>query len=187
MENKDICDWKKDANETDFKCEFSSGSGSFYNFSLTIFDVQPKHKGTYHCKLHTTGGMKNNKTILRVQQCVGKAVSNTTTDGASCTFRDVFPEPTVEWSRGTENLTHLATTTVTTNAEGYFTLVSTIKVVKDPSNTAALNCSLLMPLENEMNQTIVQSVRSLKVNGSYMLIAHWFGVILAVALGMLMF
>lgn len=185
MEKKDICEWMKDTNETGMECEseVSQGSVKIYNFSLTIFDIQPKHKGTYHCKLQYKGGAENGKTVLRVQKCVGSA----TTDGASCTFNNVFPKPTVEWIRGTENLTHLATTDVTENAEGYFTVVSTIKVVKDPSNTAALNCSLLMPIENEMNETIVQAVRSLSVNGSYMLIAHWFGVLLAIALGILMF
>lgn len=191
MEKKDICDWEESINATDMECNSTfaqrSASSFFYNFSLTIFNVQPKHKGTYHCKLRAKEGVKNKKTILRVQKCVGNASSVATTDVATCTFNGVFPRGSVEWSRGTENLTHLATTQMTENDEEYFTVVSTITVAKDPSNTASLNCSLVMAIENEMNETVVQAVRTLQVSGSYMLMAHWFGVILAIALGMLIF
>lgn len=184
MEKKDICDWNEPTNETDLECRSAIGAMNVYNFSLTIFDVQPKHKGTYHCKLRSKEGVENGKTVLRVQKCVGDSDNGMTTSGATCTFKDVFPESTVAWTRGSENLTDQATTTVTENAEGFFTLVSTIKVA---TSTSDLKCSLMMPVENEANVTMVQAVKSLKVNGGYMLIAHWAGVMLAMVLGMLMF
>lgn len=185
MEKKDICDWGEKVNDTEFECESISNKSTLwvYNFSLTILNVQPKHKGTYHCKLRAKEGVKNDKTILRVQKCVGNSESGVTSEEAKCTFEDVFPEPRVEWTLGTENLTHLAKTTMTENTKGLLTVVSTIKL--QTSNTNNYNCSLVMPIENENNETVVQAVRSLNFSGGYMVIPHWFGVVLAMVLGML--
>lgn len=187
MEKKDICDWEEKINETDFECESVTNKTTprIYNFSLTIYNVQPKHKGTYHCKLRAKEGVRNDKTILRVQKCVGNSTASKANGEATCTFKDVFPRPSVVWNRGLENLTHLAKTEVTENAEGLFTAVSTIKL-EGPSTPDRYNCSLEMPVENMNNVTVVQAVQSLSFSGGYMVIAHWFGIMLAMVLLMLM-
>lgn len=178
-----ICKWQEEANRTDLECN-STSEKVMYNFSLTILNVQPKHNGTYHCKLHSNEGMKNGKTILRVQKCVGDSSSGKTSDEATCTFKDVFPEPSrVEWSRDLENLTHLAKTSLTNNTEGFFTAVSTVKLQQGSSNN--YSCSLVMPVENEMSQIMVEAVKSLPISVGYMIAAHWLGVMLAIVLSLL--
>lgn len=181
----DICNWQEETNQTDLECNSTSYKASqmIYNFSLTILNVQPKHKRTYHCKIHSNEGVKNDKTILRVQKCVGDSSSGKTSDEATCTFKDVFPEPSVEWRRDLENLTHLAKTTLTSNAEGLFTVVSTIELQQGSSKN--YSCSLVMPVENEMSQTVFEAVKSLPISGGYMIAAHWLGVMLAIVLSLL--
>lgn len=182
----DICKWQEETNRTDFKCNSTSHKDELmmiYDFSLTILNVQPKHMGTYHCKLHAREGMKNNKTILRVRNCVGDSSSAKTSDEATCTFKDVFPEPSVKWSRDLEIVTDLAQTSLTNNTDGLFTAVSTIKLQQGSSNN--YSCSLVMPFENEMSQTVVKVVKSLPISVGYMISAHWIRVMLAIVLSLL--
>ncbi|KAK7939685.1 hypothetical protein WMY93_003011 [Mugilogobius chulae] len=185
MEKKELCDYTKEIqNGTDFECKrlsYKNGDQRIYNYSLTFSNIQPKHKGTYHCKLRAAEGVLNDKTIVRVQKCVGNVSTDVTPDEGTCTFKDVFPEPIIRWNQDYDNLTHLSKTTITESVEGLFTAVSTLKLKKDSSNRAWYNCSLFMSVENEKNETEVQWMRSLAFppNGGHELTGHWFGVMLA--------
>ncbi|XP_072298624.1 uncharacterized protein [Eucyclogobius newberryi] len=184
-EKKDICDWGVEKNRTDMACANMTSKNS-YNYTLSIFNIQPKHKGTYHCKLRSKEGVKNGQTIVRVQKCVGQtSVSVSSTEG-TCVFENIFPKPVkVMWKQGYESILDLSTN-VTENTDGLFTAVSTVRLRKDPLHKDPYNCSLLVPTENEMNQTTVEVVRFLTFAGGENLIAHWFGVMLALVLGMFM-
>lgn len=186
MEKQDICDFGEDTDRTDFRCNGTSSKATpmIYKFSLSISDVQPRHEGTYHCKLRAKEGVKNNKTVLRVQKCVGDSTSGKTAEEATCTFKDVYPASSVQWSRGGENLTHLATTEVKKNAEGKFTVISSVKLQTEPSDSDDYDCSLVMPVENERNQTVAQTLKSLKNSGGRMATAQ--RLILAIVFGTLL-
>ncbi|CAL1588955.1 unnamed protein product [Knipowitschia caucasica] len=182
MEKQEICFYETE-NQTgpDFECRglsYTKNSERYYNYSLTIFNVQPKHKGTYHCKLRSKQGVLNGKTIVRVQKCVGNTSTDVTPTEGSCSFKDVFPEPVVFWNQGLENLTHLAETKVMQSAEGLFSVVSKIELKKDPSNPDHYNCSLWMPLENDKNETQVQFVRAMSFSDAHKLCGHLCGVML---------
>ncbi|KAJ0058397.1 hypothetical protein NL108_013883 [Boleophthalmus pectinirostris] len=191
MEKKEICEYtQKIQNGTDFECRrlsYTYPAGKIYNYSLTIFNIQPKHKGTYHCKLGSKEGTMNGKTILRVQNCAGNSSTSVSTTVGSCTFKDVYPEPIIFWNQGYDNLTHLAETTVTLNeTTGLYTAVSTLKLKKDPSIPYHYNCSLFLNLDNEKNETKVEWVRSLSFSDGHKVIGQWFGVMLAMVFGMIL-
>ncbi|KAJ0058384.1 hypothetical protein NL108_013882 [Boleophthalmus pectinirostris] len=189
-DNKDICSWGTPSNLTDIQCMNTTATNfTSYNYSLTIYNIQPKHKATYHCQVRQKSGpVRNGQTIVRVQKCVGNSTTGVTSTNGTCRFQDVFPKPDkVNWTQGGDDLNSLSSTQVTQNSDGLsFTVVSTIKLRKNPAFTGQYTCSLLVPTENEMNQTISQIVRSLSFSGADSIIAHWLGVMLAMVLGMLM-
>ncbi|KAJ0000826.1 hypothetical protein NQD34_005846 [Periophthalmus magnuspinnatus] len=190
MEKKDICEYtEENQTSSDFECKglsYTNPAGRIYNYSLTIINIQPKHKGTYHCKLRSNEGVLNDKTIVRVQNCVGNSSNDVSTTERSCTFKDVYPEPIIHWNLGHENLTHLAVTKVTENADGLFTAVSTLTLKKDPTNPNQYNCSLFFSLENEKNETHVQWARSQSFSDGHKVIGQWFGVMLVLVLGIVL-
>lgn len=181
---KPICYWNNSTNQTDTDCKISfiSKSQTVDSFQLTIFNVQPKHQGTYHCKLHAKEGMKDNEIDVRVQMCYGSPSRKLTDTELTVTFPDVFPRPRVLWSRGQDNLTLQNKTNITENTEGKFTVVSSIK--RDLSQPLNYTCSLLMDVEKE-NETVEIQVQSISFSGGYMVHAHWFSVMLVMVWGSL--
>uniref|UniRef100_A0AAV2KL25 Ig-like domain-containing protein n=1 Tax=Knipowitschia caucasica TaxID=637954 RepID=A0AAV2KL25_KNICA len=129
MEKNDICHWGVEKNLTSMQCANVTSQNS-YDFPLTIFNIQPEHKGTYHCKLRSKEGTKNGQTIVRVQKCVGDALVNVSSAEGTCLFEGVYPKPTVVlWKQGhDESVQHWSKTDVKENADGFFTAVSTIKL-----------------------------------------------------------
>lgn len=187
MKTRDICYWDKGTNQTDMECatSFNNTVQKVYSFPLTIFNVQPKHEGTYHCKLHAREGMKNNQTVLRVQMCYGSPSSEVTDTELSVRFTNIFPRPRVVWSRGQDDLTHDATTNtnITENSEGTFTVVSTIK--RDTSQPLNYNFSLWMSVEQENQTPVEMQVQHINFSGGHMVAMHWFSVLIVMVCGSL--
>ncbi|KAJ0000825.1 hypothetical protein NQD34_005845 [Periophthalmus magnuspinnatus] len=181
--SKDICTWGQSSKVAGIECMNASSTNS-YNYSLTIYNVQPKHKGTYHCQLRSKQGSANGQTIVRVQKCVSNSTANVTSTNGTCIFNDVYPKPEkISWKQGNDDsIGNSATTKITENADGKFTAISTIKLRKNPS-LGLYNCSLLVPTENEMNVSMVQTLRSMTFAGGDGLIAHWVSLMLAMVLG----
>lgn len=181
MQAKDICDWDTSTNQSDVNCtSVINTDPRVYTFLLTIFNVQPKHKGTYHCKLHSKDGMKNDKTILRVHKCYGSPNKQVTDTELSVRFPDVFPRPRVVWSRGNDNLTLEATTTITENAEGTFTVLSSIK--RDAALPLNYTFALFMDVEQENQNPAEMLVQNINFSGGHTIALHWFTVVFIVLL-----
>lgn len=188
MKTADICYWDKGTIQSDIGCSFNTTvfNGTVqreYSFPLTIFNVQPKHEGIYHCKLYAREGMKNNKTILKVQKCYGSPSSEVTDTELTVRFSGVFPRPRVIWSRGQDNLTFEGITDITNNTEGTFTVVSSIQ--RDRSLPLNYSFSLLMDVENQNQTTEETQVQRIDFSGGHMVIVHWFSVVLVMVWGSL--
>ncbi|KAJ0058396.1 hypothetical protein NL108_013880 [Boleophthalmus pectinirostris] len=143
-DSKDICNWGQPTNRTDMQCMTATSTNS-YNYSLTIYNIQPKHTGAYHCQLHSKQGSRNGKTFVQVHKCVGKSTVRVNSTDGTCIFEDVFPRSGVSWKQGNDDsISHLATTTVTENEKGLFTVVSTMKVKK---GSILLQCVYMFTLD----------------------------------------
>lgn len=184
---KQICQWGGPSNQTNMVCRNTS-AGGVYNFTLTILNVMPLHKGTYHCKLRAKEGVKNDQTIVRVQKCLGESDSAASHTEATCTFKDVFPSAKVKWFQGTSPVDASVFNVTTTEKEdslGRFTITSRVKW--NPSKREPYNCSLWMDIENPDNTTTAQMVRSFMVSGrGCMFNVHWLCVVMMMMLGLLM-
>ncbi|XP_072298207.1 uncharacterized protein [Eucyclogobius newberryi] len=193
MMSKDYCDYTMtNQSGPGFKCQklsYSKPVGRIYNYTLSIFNIQPKDQGTYHCKLRSKEGVANGKTIVRVQQCLGNSSYHVTSTEATCTFEDVYPAPIIHWTQGYNNYTNQQKLNVTVTPEGRFTAVSTIKLgTKKNPESICYHCSLFLVLENAENdnETEFYYMRSESFAGGHKLMGHWFGVMLAMVLGVLL-
>ncbi|KAK7939684.1 hypothetical protein WMY93_003010 [Mugilogobius chulae] len=131
-ESKDLCG---SSNSSDIKCEKGVkvvDSTHQYNLSLVFTNVQPHHKGTYHCKLNSKQGTKNSETILRIQSCVGKTSVSVTSEVGTCKFEDVYPKPqTVLWWHGGTRRETLKTEMIE-NPDAKYTVISSVKLWRPP-------------------------------------------------------
>ncbi|KAJ0058385.1 hypothetical protein NL108_013881 [Boleophthalmus pectinirostris] len=185
-DSKDICNWGQPTSQTDIQCMNKTSTNS-YNYSLTIYNIQPEHKGTYHCQLRSKQGSRNGQTIVRVQNCIGNSKVRVTSTNGTCIFEEVFPKPImVLWKQHyDESVYYWATTTVKENNNGKFTVISTIRLRKDPTH-GLYTCSLMLSFENELGEQKLDIARNITFAGADSLTVHWFGVMLAMVLGMVM-
>lgn len=142
-QNETYCSVDSDGNlskphtQNAFDCEYKEGL-----LSITFKEVQPlQSKNPFRCKLRSNRGSAHGYTRLELQECYGSVKAAQTTNGPSCTFKQVYPDGDVHWFHGSHNLSDGSLSRITKRVDegGWITIHSYLH--KETSDIP-YNCSL---------------------------------------------
>ncbi|XP_020340321.1 uncharacterized protein LOC109892279 isoform X1 [Oncorhynchus kisutch] len=112
--------------------------------TLNLTRVMPSSQGNYTCKLRSNLTITAANTTVTMQECLRtyelKVFQNESQ--VECQLFGVYPEGTVHWFLGSENITESASTKSQLDEEGLFDIRSTLPT---QAGTEPYNCSLWIP------------------------------------------
>ncbi|XP_071768389.2 uncharacterized protein LOC139921901 [Centroberyx gerrardi] len=115
-----------------------------HRLTLTLTNMMPANQGEYICKLYSSLGVKNNRTVVTLEECLGSFDFSNNQSHVECQFHGVYPDGTVHWLQGSSNLTDSSTTQTEQDQHGLYNVKSTLKI--QPGNMSQpYNCSLWIP------------------------------------------
>ncbi|XP_029946506.1 selection and upkeep of intraepithelial T-cells protein 2-like [Salarias fasciatus] len=139
-----VCEYERDQTGQELQCETTKTEPSHHRLTLTLINLRPIDAGTYTCRLHSSQGVKNNTTVVEVQECRGNLTHFMNGSLAECSFRGVYPGGVVHWFQGEANLTDSCSTKQEVDQQGLYNVMSMIEVERGNS-TQPYNCSLWTP------------------------------------------
>ncbi|XP_042369685.1 tyrosine-protein phosphatase non-receptor type substrate 1-like, partial [Plectropomus leopardus] len=163
LKNKSVCQYKNGSHDPKVLC--STAEPPQYGLTLTVLNVTPNDRGTYHCKLRSTSGVKDKTTAVTVKDCLKDSGSNFSDSNAKCWFTGVYPSGTVHWSQGDLNLTGFASTEETVDSLELYEIRSTVDAQKG-NLSQPYNCSLWIPSAGKYLHSRQVHVTGKQTNGS---------------------
>lgn len=112
--------------------------------TLTISHLWPIDQGEYICRLWSNLGMKTKSTTVKVNECLGKLDTSSSTSEVGCHFQGVYPQGKVHWFHQGKNVTYdsVAANTSKANHKGMYNVTGAL-LTRGGSNK--YNCSLWIP------------------------------------------
>ncbi|KAM9472941.1 uncharacterized protein ACWYII_008060 isoform 1-T1 [Salvelinus alpinus] len=112
--------------------------------TLNLTRVMPSSQGNYTCKLRSNLTITAANTTVTMQECLRTSEHKVFQNESQveCQLFGVYPEGTVHWFLGSENITESASTKSQLDEEGLFDIRSTLPT---QAGTEPYNCSLWIP------------------------------------------
>ncbi|XP_071371518.1 programmed cell death 1 ligand 1-like [Centroberyx affinis] len=115
-----------------------------HRLTLTLTNMMPANQGEYICKLYSSLGVENRRTVVTLEECLGSFDFSNNQSHVECQFHGVYPNGTVHWLQGSSNLTDSATTQTEQDQHGLYNVTSTLKV-QPGDMSQPYTCSLWIP------------------------------------------
>ncbi|XP_045077539.1 uncharacterized protein LOC121570401 isoform X1 [Coregonus clupeaformis] len=114
------------------------------SLTLTLTQVMPSSQSNYVCKLRSNLSITAASTTVTLQECLRTSEHKVFQNESQveCQFFGVYPEGTVHWFLGSENITESASTESQQDEDGLFDIRSTLPT---QAGTEPYNCSLWIP------------------------------------------